>query len=116
MVSISQLGEVTRIAYSQTSALPSISAKPSRNWPSTSRSVSANERSIPRRRITMRHCRLHPAQLAVLALPAGARILPILLARRPFDRTLHPRGQTQLEQIRLLTLLSFAPLRLIAQS
>jgi hypothetical protein len=39
---------------------------------------------------------------AVLALPARPGILPILLAHRPFNRTLDPLGQAQLEQIWLM--------------
>jgi hypothetical protein len=45
-------------------------------------------------------CHLEP-QAALLALPARAGILPILLAHRPLNRALHPRGQAQLEHIRL---------------
>src|SRR5271170_901670 len=55
-------------------------------------------------------------QSAVLALPAGARIPPILLAHHPLDRALHSRGQAQLEQIGLAALLGFTHHRLVAEA
>src|SRR5215469_9760178 len=55
-------------------------------------------------------------QLAVFALPTGAGILPVLLAHRSLDGSLHPFGQPQLEQIGLTALLGLAHHRLIAKT
>src|SRR3982074_3365322 len=54
------------------------------------------------------------AQLALLALPTGAGIMPILRAHRSLDRTLYPFRQAQLEQIWLATLLRLPHDRLVA--
>ena len=54
------------------------------------------------------------AQLALLALPTGAGIVPILRAHRSLDRTLDPIRQAQFEQIRLATLLRLPHDRLVA--
>ena len=55
-------------------------------------------------------------QAAVLALPARARVLPVLLAHRPLNRAFHVPGQAQLEQIRLAPPLGFAHHRLVAET
>src|SRR5258708_31849902 len=56
------------------------------------------------------------AQLAVLALPSAACILPVLLTHRPFDRALHSLRQPQFEQVGLVTLLGFTHHRLVAET
>jgi hypothetical protein len=48
------------------------------------------------------------AQLAVFALPSAPGILPVLIAHRPFDRTLHVLREPQLKQI-VLTARGSAP-------
>src|SRR6516162_10592594 len=116
MLRISQLSDVTRTAYSQTSRPASISAKPSASWPLASRSTSASERLGPP---PQDHDATLPApalqaQLALLALPTGAGIMPILRVHRSLDRTLHPIRQAQLEQIRLATLLRLPHDRFVA--
>src|SRR5215468_6707683 len=56
------------------------------------------------------------AQLAVFALPTGARSLPVLFTHCPLDRALDAFGEAQLEQIRLAPPLGFAHHRLIAET
>ena len=56
------------------------------------------------------------AQLPILALPSAAGTLPVLLAHRPFDRTLHIGRQPQLEQIVLAALFGLTHHRLVAET
>src|SRR5215475_11221030 len=55
------------------------------------------------------------AQLTVFALPSAAGILPVLLAHRPFDRTLHVLREPQLEQIVLTALFGLTHHRFVAE-
>ena len=50
----------------------------------------------------------HQADLAMLALPAGPGIVPIVIPHRPLEHLFHPLGQAQLEQVGLAAALRFA--------
>src|SRR5690349_7951556 len=56
----------------------------------------------------------HQADLAVLALPAGPGITPILIPHCPLEHLFHPPGQAQLEQIGLAAALGLADHTLVA--
>src|SRR5882724_9010315 len=121
MVSSSASSEVTSTAYSHTSRRASNSTKPSCSGalpaagsPPAERSVSSTLAQAP----AQQHDAALPTpakqpNLAPLALPAGAGILPIALQHRPLQHPLDAAAPAQLEQIGLAAALGLAHHRLV---
>src|SRR4051812_12490843 len=110
MVRTSASNGVTRTAYSQASwRSSSISTKPSASCPSAPRGViTPPGQTAAEQDHTPLPAPAHQPDLAVLALPAGPGITPIVIPHRPLEHLFHPPGQAQLEQIGLAAALRLA--------
>src|SRR2546423_3739596 len=116
MVTTSASNEVTRTAYSQASwRSSSISTKPRASCPSALR---LGDHHPGQTAAEQDHAPLpapaHQADLAVLALPAGPGITPIIIPHRPLEHPFNPLRQAQLEQIGLAAALRLADYTLVA--